>query len=70
VKGWIAVAQQLDRQGETTLAQEVRVFVEQMPPVRTDKEWIAEQLLQSDKSRREREVRERVPLREPPERTR
>jgi hypothetical protein len=70
VKGWMAVAQRLDRQGETKLAQDVRVFVEQMPPVKTDKEWIAEQLLKQPKANRQPEVKERVPEREPPERTR
>jgi hypothetical protein len=70
VKGWMAVAQQLDRQGESKLAQEVRVFVEQMPPVKTDKEWIAEQLLRQPKSRREPEAKVRAPEREPPEYTR
>ena len=70
VKGWMAVAAQLDRQGETKLAQEVRVFVEQMPPVKTDKEWIAEQLMKQPKPKREPEPKERVPERDPSEYTR
>jgi Relaxase/Mobilisation nuclease domain len=70
VKGWLAVAQQLDRQGETKLAQEVRVFVEQMPPVKTDKEWIAEQLMKQPQAKREPEPKQRVPEKEPPEYTR
>lgn len=41
VAGWVAVAQQLDRQGESALPADVRLFVREMPPVMTDKERIA-----------------------------
>jgi type IV secretion system T-DNA border endonuclease VirD2 len=51
VAGWLAVAKTLDRQGETKLAADVRKFVEEMPPVMTDKEQLAYQFVQSFKER-------------------
>jgi hypothetical protein len=67
VAGWLAVAKILDRQGETKLAADVRKFVQEMPPVMTDKERLAHQLVQS--------VKERITPKKPdpvrvPERTR
>lgn len=41
--GWEAVSDVLIRQGQFILAADVRRFVEQMPPPRTDKEWLAVQ---------------------------
>jgi type IV secretory pathway VirD2 relaxase len=51
VEGWLAVAKTLDRQGETRLAADVRKFVQEMPPVMTDKEQLAYQFVQSFKER-------------------
>jgi Relaxase/Mobilisation nuclease domain len=42
--GWRAVTQMLGREGQHALAVEVNRFVERMPPPRTEKERIAEQL--------------------------
>lgn len=47
VAGWLEVAKRLDHQGESALAAEVRRFVREMPPVMTDKERIAQGLLQA-----------------------
>ena len=52
VAGWLGVAEQLDRQGESALATQVRTFVQEMPPVMTDKERIAHELLEALKERR------------------
>ena len=49
VRGWNAIADDLARQGEANLAQEVRRFVTQLPPVRTEREWIRDRLLEQAK---------------------
>jgi hypothetical protein len=41
VNGWMQAADILDRQGEISLAGDVRYFVKHLPPVLTDREWIA-----------------------------
>jgi hypothetical protein len=41
VQGWLTAADQLRRQGESGLAQDVERFAQQMPPVRTEKEMLA-----------------------------
>jgi Relaxase/Mobilisation nuclease domain len=46
VRGWNAIADDLARQGEADLAQEVRQFVTQLPPVRTEREWIRDRMLE------------------------
>ena len=61
----------LDRQGETVLAAEVRQFVKSMPPVLTDRERIAAELVRNVKAQRSARARERELAREKaPERTR
>jgi hypothetical protein len=44
VRGWEAMAQHLDSQGQRELAAQVRGFVERMPPPSTEKQWIAGEL--------------------------
>ncbi len=44
-RGWLAVRQIIASDGQSELAREVRKFIEQMPPPRTEKESIAEQLI-------------------------
>ncbi len=46
VRGWNEVADDLVRQGEAELALEVRRYVTQLPPVRTDREWIRDRMLE------------------------
>ena len=46
VSGWNAIADDLARQGQADLAQEVRQFVTQLPPVRTEREWIRDRMLE------------------------
>jgi hypothetical protein len=52
VADWMQTAEILDRQGELTLAAQVREFVRKMPPVLTDREQIAIAWAQEMKSRR------------------
>jgi hypothetical protein len=71
VAGWLGAAALLDRQGETVLAAEVRQFVKSMPPVLTDRERIAAELVRNVKAQRSARARERELAREKaPERTR
>lgn len=46
VQGWERVTEQLARQGEQELAQEVRAFIAELPQVRTEKEAIKAALLE------------------------
>jgi hypothetical protein len=46
VRGWNEIAGDLARQGEADLAQELRRFVTQLPPVRTEREWIRDRMLE------------------------
>jgi len=49
VRGWNEIAGDLARQGQADLAQEVRRFVTQLPPVRTEREWIRDRMLEQAK---------------------
>lgn len=47
VRGWLGLARRLADEGHGELASELSRFVNAMPPPRTDREWIAEQLRRS-----------------------
>jgi hypothetical protein len=49
VRGWNGVADELARRGQEELAPEVRRFVTQLPPPRTEREWIRDRLLEQAK---------------------
>src|SRR5262249_6433092 len=49
VRGWNAIADDLARQGQADIAQEVRRFVTQLPPVRTEREWIRDRMLEQSR---------------------
>ena len=51
VEGWKAVGELLAASGHRELADGVRRFVSEMPPVRTDRELIAESLIRREKAR-------------------
>lgn len=71
VAGWLGVAALLDRQGDAPLAGEVRQFVKDLPPVLTDRERLATELLRHSKAQRSERVRQNDLLRDgAPERTR
>jgi uncharacterized protein (DUF2336 family) len=46
VRGWNEIAGDLALQGQADLAQEVRQFVTELPPVRTEREWIRDRMLE------------------------
>jgi hypothetical protein len=58
------VADALDAQGELTLAHSVRRFANTLPPVRTDRERLAAQLIAHLKSERPGHAREVQPARD------
>lgn len=58
---WRATVDALDRQGQSNLAREAEAFAREMPRVRTDREAIAEGLLQAIKQRREKGGGDRSP---------
>lgn len=45
-RGWAAIRDQLKEEGKSSLAEQVERFVQTMPPVRTEKEWIAADIMQ------------------------
>jgi len=45
--GWLNVGDILAKEGRADLAAEVRRFIEEMPPARTDKELVAAALLET-----------------------
>jgi hypothetical protein len=49
VRGWNGVADDLVRQDQVELALAVRQFVTKLPPVRTEREWIRDRLLEQTK---------------------
>jgi hypothetical protein len=49
VRGWNGVADDLVRQGQVELALAVRRFATKLPPVRTEREWIRDRLLEQAK---------------------
>jgi len=51
VRGWSAIAEDLDRQGDKRLAGAVRNFVNQMPPVATEREWIRNRMVEDTRTR-------------------
>jgi hypothetical protein len=57
VAGWNAVAAKLESQGEFVLGAEVRYFALHLPPVLTDRERLAAELIQFAKERRSARTR-------------
>jgi len=56
-KGWQSIANSLDKDGRTDLAKGVRQFVNELPPVRTEREWVRQQLLEIYRQPRQRETK-------------
>ena len=54
-RGWREVSETLAAQGQNGLAAEVMRFVERMPPLKTDREMIAEELRKHQRNARTRE---------------
>ena len=55
-RGWLAVSDELTRQGHPEIAAQVRRYVEQMPPPLTEKEDIASKLFEHARNPRSREI--------------
>ena len=55
-RGWLAVSDELTRQGHPEIAAQVRRYVEQMPRPLTEKEYIATKLLERARKPRVREI--------------
>jgi hypothetical protein len=55
VRGWNEVADDLVLQNQVKLAQAVRRFVKEMPPPRTEAEWIRDRLLDQSRARHQEE---------------
>ena len=71
VAGWLGVAALLDKQGEPSLAGEVRQFVRNLPPAPTNQERIATELVRHVKAQRSAGTQRDDVIRErTPERTR
>jgi hypothetical protein len=45
-RGWLAVRDQLMSEGQAALAAQVAAFVKSLPPVRSEKDWIARALIE------------------------
>jgi Relaxase/Mobilisation nuclease domain len=54
VRGWNEVADDLVMQGQVELALAVRDFVKRLPPVKTEREWIRDRILEQTKPRNAR----------------
>lgn len=54
--GWRAVSSILRREGEVELATQVERFADQMLPVRSDKQWLAAELVERTRESRKREL--------------
>ena len=55
-RGWLAVSDELTRQGHPEIAAQVRRYVEQMPKPLTEKEYIATKLLEHAREPKTREI--------------
>lgn len=55
-RGWLAVSDELTRQGHTEIAAQVKLYVEQMPRPLTEKEFLAMKLLEHARKPRVREI--------------
>ena len=64
VSAWMRTAEQLEAQGEIELGREVRYFARHLPPVLTDKERLAIQLLQHAQAQRVQSVDNREGVRQ------
>ena len=55
MRGWLAVRDLLAADGNHQLAEQVSRFVRQMPPPRTDKQWLAAEVIERAQRTRERD---------------
>jgi hypothetical protein len=55
-RGWIATSETLTNQGQTALAEQASRFVDGLPPVRTEREWLMAGLLEQAHRQRAKEL--------------
>jgi hypothetical protein len=55
-RGWLATSDALRGQGHSALADQTRQFVRNLPPARTEREWLTAGLLEQTRRQRPREV--------------
>jgi hypothetical protein len=55
-RGWLATSELLRSQGQSALADQTRQFVRNLPPARTEREWLMAGLLEQARSRRAQEL--------------
>jgi hypothetical protein len=55
-RGWLATGDALRSQGRSALADQTRQFVRNLPPARTEREWLMAGLLEQGRSRRVQEL--------------
>jgi hypothetical protein len=55
-RGWLATSDALRSQGRSVLADQTREFVRNLPPARTEREWLMAGLLEQGRSRRVQEL--------------
>jgi relaxase-like protein len=55
-RGWLAIGDALRSQGQSALADQTRRFVRNLPPARTEREWLMARLLEQGRSRRAQEL--------------
>ncbi|MGO9038673.1 MAG: relaxase/mobilization nuclease domain-containing protein [Steroidobacteraceae bacterium] len=55
-RGWLATSDALRNQGQSFLADQTRQFVRNLPPARTEREWLMAGLLEPGRSRRAQEL--------------
>jgi hypothetical protein len=51
-RGWLATSDALKSQGQSALADQTRQFIRNLPPARTEREWLMAGLLEQGRSRR------------------
>ncbi len=54
--GWLATSVALRSHGQSALADQTRQFVRNLPPTRTEREWLMARLLEQGRSRRAQEL--------------
>ena len=64
IAGWNAVAAKLEAQGEEVLGGDVRYFAKHLPPVMTDRERLAAELIRSAEAKRSARTQRDDPVRE------
>jgi len=55
-RGWLAAGPALESHGQVGLAKQAKAFVRDLPPARTEREWVLMGLLEQARRQRPREI--------------